>query len=74
MEKIAGPVTVLQFLGFELDSEAMEIYLPKEKLDQLVLLLGSWVSKKSCVRKELEHLLGKLNHACTVLPQGRVFL
>ena len=74
MEKIAGPVTVLQFLGFELDSETMEIRLPKEKLDQLVLLLGSWVSKKSCVRKELEHLLGKLNHACTVLPQGRVFL
>ena len=73
-DKVVGPVPVIQFLGFILDSEKMEVRLPEDKLTSLLLLLREWQSKKSCRRKELEHLLGKLNHACTVVPQGRIFL
>ncbi len=33
--KTEGPATTLVFLGIELDSVAMEIRLPREKLEQL---------------------------------------
>ena len=34
-EKWVGPVTVLTFLGFEIDTEEMVIRIPQEKLEAL---------------------------------------
>lgn len=73
-DKREGPSASLIFLGFVLDSQAMEIRLPPQKLSALVALLEEWVVRKSCTKKELEQLVGKLNHACMVVSQGRVFL
>jgi hypothetical protein len=73
-EKIEGPSTCLTFLGIELDSDQMTARLPANKLSDLLILIQSWVSKKHCKRKELESLVGKLNHACYVVPAGRTFL
>ena len=73
-DKVAGPATSLVFLGIELDSVCMEAKLPKEKLTRLCQELQQWAIRKCCKRKELEHLLGVLNFACTVLPSGRSFL
>ena len=36
--------------------------------------MQQWVTKHSCIRRDLESLLGHLSHAATVIPQGRVFL
>ena len=52
----------------------MTARLPANKLSDLLILIQSWVSKKHCKRKELESLVGKLNHACYVVPAGRTFL
>ena len=73
-EKIEGPSTCLTFLGIELDSDQMTARLPANKLSELLILIQSWVSKKHCKRKELESLVGKLSHACYVVPAGRTFL
>ena len=73
-DKIAGPATSLVFLGIELDSVRMEARLPDDKLPQLCQELRQWAARKCCRRKELEHLLGALNFACTVLPSGRCFM
>ncbi len=73
-EKIEGPSTCLIFLGTELDSDQMTARLPANKLSELLILIQSWVSKKHCKRKELESLVGKLSHACYVVPAGRTFL
>ena len=48
--------------------------LPADKLAELVLLIHQWGHKKYYKRKELESLIGKLNHACYVVPTGRTFL
>ena len=37
-------------------------------------LLVSWTLKRHCTRKELESLIGNLQHACKVVPSGRTFL
>ena len=73
-DKIAGPATSLVFLGIELDSVRMEARLPDDKLTRLCQELQQWAARKCCRRKELEHLLGVLNFACTVLPSGRCFM
>ena len=35
MDKLIGPVTLIIYLGIEIDSVAQEIRLPKDKLDDL---------------------------------------
>ena len=58
-EKLEGP---LSCLVFELDSEAMIIRLP-----QLQFHIKSWVGRQSCIKKDLESLVGKLAHASQVV-------
>lgn len=53
---------------------AGELRLPAEKLQRLRSLLAEWGDQKSCSRKELESLIGLLNHACKVVRSGRSFL
>ena len=67
IEKLEGPWYRLSFLGFELDSHAMEIRLPPAKLTELRQLIWSWVYRHSCTRRELESLIGKLAHASKVV-------
>ena len=74
IEKLEGPTSCLTFLGFQLDSNRMEVRLPHPKLVELLELLQSWVGRRTCRRRELESLVGKLAHASTVVKPGRTFL
>lgn len=69
-----GPTTCLIFLGIQIDTVSGELRLPQEKLQRLRTLLLAWRSRKSCQRKQLESLIGLLNHACKVVRSGRSFL
>lgn len=69
-----GPTTSLIFLGIVIDAIAGELRLPTDKLQRLQSLLQTWGDKKACSRKELESLIGLLNHACKVVRSGRSFL
>ena len=74
LNKLEGPSTCLTFLGFELDSVAMIIRLPYQKLVELQDLVRTWRGRKACTRSELESLVGKLAHACTVVQPGKTFM
>ena len=50
-EKDEGPATALPFLGIELDSMAMDIRLPSEKLTRLRKELAGWKARRH-VRRE----------------------
>ena len=69
-----GPTTCLTFLGIEIDTKVGELRLPAEKLTRLQQLLSTWGDRKTCSRRELESLIGLLNHACKVVRSGRSFL
>lgn len=62
---------VIDFVGFELDSNRMVARLAHEKLEKTRMLVTKWVDKKTISVKELEHLLGKLDRASKVVPVGR---
>ena len=72
--KTCGPTTCLVFLGIEIDSVKGELRLPHDKRTRLQTLLQQWGDRKVCSRKELESLIGLLNHACKVVRSGRAFL
>ena len=65
--KIEGPATTLTFLGIQIDTVAMEIRLPQDKLSHLMTMLTEWKTRKRCTKRELLSLIGKLNHAANVV-------
>ena len=69
-----GPTTCLMYLGIEIDTAAGQLKLPDDKLRRLRALLRDWGARRACTHKELESLIGLLNHACKVVRPGRSFL
>ena len=73
-EKDEGPASTITFLGIEIDSTALELRLPTDKLGRLRTELGQWRGRKGCKKRELLSLIGSLSHACKVVRAGRSFL
>ena len=72
--KIEGPASTITFLGILLDTLHMEIRLPPEKLCRLKQVINEWSSKPWCTKRDLESLIGLLQHASTVVKPGGSFL
>ena len=72
--KTAGPASRIAFLGMELDTVAGVIRLPADKLRALQELLDTWNGKKNCIKKDLQSIVGLLNHACKAVRSGSSFL
>jgi len=73
-EKQAGPSSTIEFLGIIIDTVKQELRLPRDKLDRLLASVLQLEHKRSCLRKDLESLVGVLGHACTVIQGGKTFL
>ena len=71
-EKLEGPTACLTFLGLEIDSAALELRLPQEKLWKLQQTDASWLDRTDC-QKELESLHGQLAYASKVVKPGKTF-
>ena len=72
--KTIGPTLQLQYLGIILDTDKMEAILPEDKLSRIIRILDLLESKHIISKKELLSLLGHLNFASRVIPQGRSFV
>jgi hypothetical protein len=73
-EKVEGPSAEIVFLGIVLDTVRMELRLPQEKVEDLKQLLAKWAKRKTCRKRQLLSLIGKLAHACKIVRVGRIFL
>ena len=75
MDKVEGPCNILTFLGIELNSTAMSVALPADKLLKLQHMLQAAQGAK-CIKdyESFESLIGHLVHATKVLPLGKAFL
>jgi hypothetical protein len=73
-EKCEGPQTCLEYLGFVLDTVRGEVRLLEEKMRRIEILLQQWETKRTCTKRELESLIGQLQHASNVVKPGRSFL
>ena len=73
-DKLEGPSTCLTYLGIEIDTISMTVRLPADKLAKLKSLVGSWVNRRKCQKRDLLSLIGFLAFACKVVKPGRMFL
>ena len=73
-KKSEGQATTITTLGIELDTVALEIHLPQDKLSQLKSVLQSWRGRKACRKRELLSLTGTLSHASKAVRVDRTFL
>ncbi len=73
-DKTSGPSTSIKFLGINLDSQKLQASLPKEKIDRTILVASTLLTKPSCSKRELLSILGHLNFAMRIIPQGRPFI
>lgn len=71
--KDMGPLQVLPFLGTVVDAPRRRLYLPAEKLRYYLLVVQALQARRS-TKKDLEHAIGLLNWAATVMPAGRVHI
>ena len=68
-DKIEGSVIRITFLGIELDSEQMVLRLPEDKLQALRVMVAEWLGKMSSTIRDLQSLIGKLQHASKVVTR-----
>ena len=72
--KCVGPTTCLEYLGIILDTAKMEARLPDDKRQRICDILGDFINKRTCTKRQLLSLLGHLNFACRVIHPGRSFI
>ena len=73
-EKQDGPTSVITFLGISIDTDRRKLHLPVDKLQRLMEEIHQWLQRRSCTRRELESLIGVMQHACKVIIPGRSFI
>ena len=73
-DKTVQPTQVTTFLGLELDSVAMEVRLPVDKLNRCTTLIQTCSKKDKIQLKPLHSITGTLNFACGAVVPGRPFL
>ena len=73
-DKVTLPATKMIFLGILLNSEDFTMTIPEEKLQEIRVLLNEWLSYDSCTLKQLQSLIGKLQHVSCCIRGGRIFI
>ena len=73
-EKTEGPSQILSFAGIELDTTIMQARLPVEKIKKYLQQVQEVTNKKKVTLRELQSIIGALNHCCYIIPAGRAFL
>ena len=69
--KLVDPTTKITFLGIELDSIAMSLHLPYDKLQSFH---QGFITRKRASKRQLQALARRLSWAAGVVKSGRVFL
>lgn len=72
--KLIKPSTCVEMLGIIIDSELMQLRISNERLSCIKNELLLWSHKKSCTKRQLLSLIGKLEFLCRVVRHGRSFL
>ena len=67
------PLQCARFLDIEIDTVAMELRLPYDKICKLKVYLLPYLTKRKVTGRDLERLAGRLVHCCTVVKGGRSF-
>lgn len=74
LHKCVPPTTVIEWLGYKIDSKQMIVSIPTSKLDDFVKDCGSWLNKRRASKTAIQSLVGKMNFIANCVTQGRRFM
>ena len=72
-DKSEGPTQIIEFLGLTIDTIHMVVRIPKDKMQDITLILIMKIRKRKAMAAELESLVGKLNFVAKAVLAGRSF-
>ena len=72
--KTEGPSTVLTFAGIQLDTTRREAAIPHDKLIRYTTMVHDIMRCKRVSLRQLQSVIGCLNHCAYIIPGGRAFL
>ena len=72
--KTVLPTSLATIHGIEVDTTAMQLRLPQDKLVDAQLKINALFRRKKATLLALQSLIGTLNFACRVVVPGRAFL
>ena len=72
--KACPPNTIMIFIGVLFNTEKMTIEVTQERLNEMRLLLQTWLCKSTASLKEIQSISGKLNFIAACVRPGRVFI
>ena len=72
--KTEGPTKSLSFLGIEIDTGSSTARVPDDKLKKYRDAVNNLLKCENCTLRDLKSIIGQLQFACTVIPEGRCFL
>jgi hypothetical protein len=59
---------IVMHLGFEIDSETMEVRFSQNKYDRMITAIITLMHRSSIIFKQADELLDFLSHYCQVIP------
>ena len=74
LDKATPPSTKMVFLGIHMDTTNFTMSIPPQKLVSIQNILAQWKVKTTATRKQLQSLLGSLNHVSCCVRPGRSFI
>ena len=73
-DKVTKPNPVVEFLGLIIDSNKLEIRVSQERLQETLTELNKFKHIKSCTKRELLSIIGKLVFISRAVHPGRSFI
>ena len=74
LDKMVGPVQVIQFLGLTINTILMMIKVPEGERADVLKILTKMICKRKATSLVLQTLAGKLNFLCKAVPAGKPFI
>ena len=68
------PTEVLMILGWIVDTRNLEVQLPEDKIKLWLFDLDMMIENKMTFKKQIESVIGRLNHVGNIIPMSRHFL
>jgi hypothetical protein len=72
--KVVGPSPILEYIGIIIDSTLMQLRISNERAADILDELNLWSHRRSCTKRQLLSLIGKLTFVSRVVHSGRTFV
>ena len=74
VDKAVAPSPIIEFLGVTFNAIEGMMEVSPDRIDELKILLASWLDRRVCSLHDLQSLVGKLQFVAACIRPGRVFI